>query len=170
MKKLILSLLICFCANLTISAQIQRTFFGLTLGVSTRSDVVKFYKEHNVTFDENNENNYVPNLQFGGHKWANVYFQVSDNKLYGVSFLDNELNNTQETLKITWDNLSNALYSKYSQYYNNYVSTPDKTVYMDGNTMIYISIGETMGFSTLGLLYIDQKELNKQQERNNSEL
>ena len=86
MNKFLLSLFICLCTTLTISAQIQRTFFGLTLGVSTRSDVEKFFREHGAAFDEKKECNYIYNkLKWAGTEWSSVSFTLYENKLLQIA-------------------------------------------------------------------------------------
>lgn len=168
MKKILLSLFICLCATLTISAQIQRTFFGLTLGVSTKSDVERFYKEHGVVFDENN--NVINNVRFGGTRWGGFSCSLVNGILYQVIFMENELSSSKENVNIVWDNFSNALYSKYSQYYSNSLSKSESSTYIDEKTMIRISNESMSGYDCVGISYTDLELMGKKIQVDQNEL
>ena len=56
MKKALVVFITLFFVNLCISAQIQRKFFDFTLGQTTKSEVVKYFKEKQIEIDDVKEN------------------------------------------------------------------------------------------------------------------
>lgn len=171
MKKILFSLLICLFANLTISAQIQRTFFGLTLGVSTKNDVIRYFRENGLAYKREGDAYLVQKKEWGGHTWSLVSLHFFDNKFYSVHFFDGEMNTAKATLETLWDKYSNSLYSKYSQYYVNEQSQSNLSVYSDKATTMSARFEKNSeGYVVLSIMYADINLLLKKRDKENSDL
>ena len=74
MKRILLCIMLISC-SIAISAQIQRLFFGLTLGVSTKNSVISYFKNNSIKYHIDDEGTYIANnIKFAGYKWPEVDF------------------------------------------------------------------------------------------------
>ncbi len=156
MKKLIICItsMLLLCA--TLSAQnIQRSFLGLTFGVSTRNDIEKMLQDKGLEFTKDGDDYNADNINFSGHKWRRVCFLTYNNRLFQVIFMENELSTSKENIRRLWDNYSTSIDSKYSQYYKSELSTPEDSYYSDNITMIRLNGQKSNGYETIGLVYTD---------------
>ena len=137
MKKLIL-LTIALVVAVAANAQIQRTFFGLTLGQSTKQQVrttlaKKGYKCHTMQGDDAL---FIQpsSLQFGGLSWDMALFRFYKGKLLSVSFsiADNFSGIASETYKV----LKAKIDQKYSDFY--FSKNEIATYYLDEKTVIIL--------------------------------
>lgn len=114
MKRFILSIALSLLV-LTISAQIQRTFFGCTLGVSTKAFVknAMIRKEYPLVV-KNNKYIYY-DVKFGGLECAKVVFSFFSGKLFRVDiYIDNQ--SVKSLADQEYKKLHSLLDAKYSNY------------------------------------------------------
>lgn len=114
MKRFILSIALSLLV-LTISAQIQRTFFGCTLGVSTKAFVknAMIRKEYPLVV-KNNKYIYY-DVKFGGFECAKVVFSFFSGKLLRVDiYIDNQ--SVKSLADQEYKKLHSLLDAKYSNY------------------------------------------------------
>lgn len=106
MKKILFVFLLLF--GLTIQAQVQRNFWGLELGRSTRSEVKSFLSSRNLQFEDNFSGfdaigvTDLKELPFGGYSWS-VSFIFYNNILYHIHLLRTSIGfsmTTAETYEI----------------------------------------------------------------------
>lgn len=114
------------------SAQIQRTFFGFTLGTTTKSEV---YNKCNgsVKITEIRGGYQIWPLSFGGYDWTGANLLFYKNKLYQV-LLYSRGYATRDKDEI-WNELNAKLKKKYFQYYSS-SSTLDDVWYIDNYTYL----------------------------------
>ena len=170
MKKLLFTLFLSLL-TLTMSAQIQRTFLGCTLGVSTPAQVkANMAQKGYRPSDTSNKGCYIyDNINFAGFSNTQAFFYFYKNKLYLVSFiLDHSFLGDSFDTKI--DLLRERLLEKYSSYvcksdYYDFVLNDNKTT----NTLKRIFLNET-GLYMLTLMYMDDKLLDEKEKSNSDEL
>lgn len=151
MKKILL----CFCffiSALNVSSQIQRTFLGLTLGESKRSDVVNYAKSQGKSFEERDDKIYVNNVLFGGLQWSLAAFCFYKDILYMVSFSNDENNVPKLYLEKTWESLKKTLISKYGEYLLKNMPSDEMLGFFDTKTAILAKYNEFMDSSDKDLL------------------
>ncbi|MCQ2145991.1 MAG: hypothetical protein MJZ16_00575 [Bacteroidales bacterium] len=142
MKRLITILFLVFI-SLNLSAQIQRTFLGCTIGEPIQSVKDKLEKQG---FKINNQSSigqfHIRNAQFGGEYWWYVTFSISGEKLGYVEF---KLHQEDGEFK----RLNDKLMTKYKDYYRSNESTEGedissfykvKKVYFDGMTECIVTL------------------------------
>lgn len=159
MKRLLLVLFTCIITLCT-SAQIQRKFYGLTLGESPKNEVLIQFEEKGA-FEQSldgYETICVRNLRFGGFSWDIVCFKFFNNKLYSVLFMD--LKDHLNTDNNKWSNINQTLDEKYLEYKK---TTSEKAFsYMDEYTSLAVyhdDNGGCLGYTDKLLREkIDQKE------------
>ena len=91
--KRIISVLFVLCFSISCFAQISRTFWGLTLGTSTKQQVknVLVQKGYKITTEPDGSYSVNPdNVSFGGGYWTYVSFGFVNGKLSTVWFQNNE--------------------------------------------------------------------------------
>ena len=71
---------------LSINAQIQRSFLGLTLGEATKPEVKQTLINKCISVEEYNGNITTNDITFGGEKWSHAVFQFYKGKLYSIVF------------------------------------------------------------------------------------
>ena len=126
------------------SAQIQRTFFGFTLGTTTKAEVYnKYHNENLETFHQSSPNgncclNYAT---FGGYNDWTVVFSFYNDKLYSV-----RLSHIDPLYKIS-SSFNRTLDKKYSKYYIKKESTEYDKVYLDDKTIVELIIGSYVELS-----------------------
>lgn len=85
MKQILLTLSLFI--SLSINAQIQRTFYGLELGVATKTQVTDKLKSLGKQYTTKVDEIKTHNMKLGGYEWADVGFAFQDGKLLGVVFV-----------------------------------------------------------------------------------
>ena len=132
-QRLLIVLFTCIIAT-SVSAQIQRKFYGLTLGVSTKSEVLIQF-ENKGAFEQSpdgHETVCVRNLRFGGYSWDVVVFRFYNDKLFNVLFMD--LKEYPSTDSNKWENIKKTLDEKYIDYKN--VTSENSFSYIDEYTYL----------------------------------
>ena len=171
MKKLGIILVLILFVNICVSAQIQRHFFDFTLGVTTKKEVVKYFKKlGKVPYKDNNGNQFVNNIKFGGHIWSFAAFSFYNDKLSRVYFADNDTDTPSQTLDIVWDTLQKNIIDKYSDYYLESMSKDDYKVYGDHQTVVVLKYDTFDGTKELSLMYDDRRLSKKEIEDSSNEL
>lgn len=141
---------------ITAKSQIQRTFFGFTLGKTTKTDLVKSLKEKGkkiLNTNVNDETIRVNNLTFGGKKWPATFFMFYNNSLCVVSFTDTGEYSSEDKLDLDWENISKILSQKYSVYQKK--NTKYEIEYNDNKTNLWTSNEPYNGYKSIILMYSD---------------
>ena len=163
-----LTILLALVIGLSMSAQIQRTFLGFTLGTTTKSEVYEKYKG-NDNFSEDKDGGYsVTNIEFAGQKWDIANFDFSDDLLLSVHFSMLSMFTSESILDSVWENLRLKLMEKYGDY--NYFSTSEYLLFKDDATKLSITNSYAGGYKVLLIKYTDSALKDKQTQVNDSEL
>lgn len=111
MHRILIILILIFCSSIT-DAQIQRYFWGLELGISSKYTVSNFLKNNNLTHSSQTGGNDIiivnENLSLGGYSWGTT-FGFYNNTLYTIQLIlfHVEMNNYGELV----DNSSNTTFA-----------------------------------------------------------
>ena len=128
MKK-VYSLVLLLLINLSVQAQVQRNFWGLELGRSTKADVKTFLSYNGLEYTQNLGGFDVisveseEGLSFGGYSWT-PSFQFYNNILFRVTLLQINKGITSSgeyydiDTKFMFYNLRNKLNNKYNNLEN----------------------------------------------------
>ncbi len=174
MKKffLLLALLIIstFCC-----AQISRTFWGVTLGQSTKQMVKNMLVRKGYKIKSEPDGSIcinVNNVNFGGAYWTYISFSFVGDKLYQVWFQNNEI---QSPIPIdnTYTKLKSSLDKKYNAYINNVQPTDiiEKTSdYTDTKTYVSLKLNSYHNQRYISLSYEDLKSYDSKIKNENDEL
>lgn len=148
----LISLILCFIAN----AQITNKIWGLTLGTSTRAEVVNVMKTRNMKVSQDNPDRLTyrsSSFRFGGAVWNYINLEFHKDKLVSIGFYN--FSNNNEDLTRSYESLINSLDKKYSKYNTEKEAT--RAYYTDKNTSISAGIepksGPAEGF--VSLIYFD---------------
>lgn len=170
MKKLsfiVISLLISICA----SAQIQRNFFGFTLGETTKSEVIKYFKSKKYKMNESDDETLIlTDLKFAGHTWPFSAISFYNGKLNRVYFADNETYTPIHTLDLVWEDFLIKISQKYSDYYQINLSNDESKVYYDDSTRFSMDYIVFQGYKGLSLMYTDRKLLDEERDDDANDL
>lgn len=170
MKKICILLLILF-VNICASAQIQRNFFSFTLGETPKSEVIKYFKSKKYkTNERDDETLIITDLKFAGHTWPFSAISFYNGILNRVYFADNENYTSLQTLDLVWEDLSDKISKKYSDYYNYNLSNNESKIYYDDNTRFSIDYIVFDGVKGLSLMYTDRKLLNEESDNDANDL
>lgn len=170
MRKIIFVLLIAFSLNL--NAQIQRSFYGFSLGKTTKKEVVSYFKSRKMKIWNNDTNRLsVRSLNFGGYKWPVVYFNFYKNKLYLIYFSDAEYFTPRQSLDTKWKDLEVSLMSKYRNVIVNEENTEEYHKFIDhSQTSLIFKYDYYEGYKGIALMYTDLKLQYEQYLSEKSEL
>ena len=94
MKKLCLFIMLC-CMSFNVNAQIQREFFGLTIGASTQQQVEDVMKNMGKEILSKTEGLKVNDVRFYDYDWDEVLFDFREGKLITVSFISKNNDKTK---------------------------------------------------------------------------
>jgi hypothetical protein len=165
MKKIII--LICLiCCGFSANAQIQRRFWGLELGISTKEDVKRVLIANGCEYEQNtggadNIASFgLEGLSFGGYSWSPI-FAFDNNILYRVTMIMMPwgIGSEGETYNINTSSIFHQLRSILSSKYSNAeiisTSTPQSLfIARDSRTVVALEIHTN---KELGLDYYDRK-------------
>ena len=156
------------CAVIT-TAQIQRKILDFTLGVTTKTQVLNYLKNHHFNYSLNEDGEYVvQKITFAGHNWPIAYFSFYKGKFYCVDFRDSDSFTPAETLELVWKRLNNSLNKKYSIYS---ISTKDDYIeFSDNKTNVSLDHRYSFGGKTLAIMYYDIYLVNQKYTCEESEL
>jgi len=173
MKRIICSFII-LLVSLSCFSQISRTFWGVTLGISTKQQVknVLVQKGYKITTESDGSYSVTPdNVAFGGGYWTYVNFCFVDGKLSAVWFQNNE-RQSPLALNDLYDKLKLSLDKKYSSYYYGLPldDTTKSADYDDGKTTILLSVRNYHFLQYLSISYEDNALRNKKDQNEVDEL
>ena len=158
-------MLMCFCQ--TVEAQIQRNFWGLELGRSTKADVKAFLASEGFEYEENffGHNAIAPTdireFSFGGYSWSPT-FGFYKNTLFLIQMVraplgfSSTMGKTYEIdTKSIFDKLRRKLNNKYGdlEVVKTSLSEPNFVV-RDYNTVVQLILGTD---NTILLQYADRR-------------
>ena len=170
MKKLLFTLFLSLL-TLTMSAQIQRTFLGNTLGESTYAQVKANMakKGYEISNSGNKDWAIFYNVNFAGYNCEQAYFYFSNDKFCFVSFILQE-SYLQDNLKETFNLLRKKLMAKYYMY--NTVNEENSVSFKDLKTLNSLNIKnlDDSGKYCLYIGYSDNEILNSINKQNSDEL
>ncbi len=164
-KSLFLIVYILFSS--TAMCQIQRSFFGLTLNVSTISQVENYLRSNNRHYEWTDTNQIMAqNMQFGGYIWSWVSFYFSNGKLAQVGFV------TLDRSYYPIDNMWKSLSRRYKEKYPSYLVYDDAESinFKDSFTSLYITHSYLNNRYSITVLYATKSYEDEQFKRRNDEL
>ena len=163
MKRITLLLTAAFFC-LSMSAQIQRKFFGITLGESKINEVEKVLKKNDISYEQEKDNIETSSVEFGGYVWHKVDFQFYENKLYSVVFCYRDyLGLSKSYINKRFESISKTLKDKYADFINN--EEDQGIAFTDDVTTLNLKQGES--FVVLG--YVDKMIVSKKTEKEKNE-
>lgn len=170
MKKLLFTLLLSLL-TLAMSAQIQRTFLGNTLGVSTCAQVKSnmIQKGYRVAEGSGTDCLIFLNVKFAGCSCEKAFFYFHNKKLYMVSFLL-EQSFIKDSFNQEIEILKDRLIYKYPQYIT--INEDDHLSANDGVTAVSVACSylEEYYLHMLSLGYIDNKLMEEKIKSTSDEL
>lgn len=156
-------------------AQINRVFWGVTLGRSTKQQVnnVLFRKGYTVeTEPDGSLCVNVNNVNFGGAYWTYVSFGFVDNKLFQITFQNNE---KQSPGKI--DDTYNKLKTNLDKKYGSFIlrvqpkeGTGKASYYSDTKTLVSLMLNSHHNIRYISLSYDDLDSYDIKNKNENDEL
>lgn len=159
-------MLLFLIVTLTSSAQIQRSFFNVELGKSTKQEVTKALEAKGYTMKSlANGSIMIANVDFGGRAWSGVGFTFYKGKLSEVKFIKMP---KPQNLRYYYDNLLENLNHKYSQYFVAEVSSTNDKFFMDGNTAM--SAVYSNNPESIILLYQDNAQIKDYIQQDSGDL
>lgn len=149
--------------SLSINAQVQRNFFGLTLGVTSTESTADIFNKKNMPFEIDPNYiyrySYYNNFVFGGVTYEMFYIDYVDNKFAAISLVINGKN--FEDVKKIYDIIKHNVVKKYKPYGNVKITEKTYPIYVlkfsDKNTWAECVISSR---NQLCLVYGDKKLLN----------
>ena len=172
MKKILFTFMISVLA-LNMSAQIQRTFLGNVLAVSTYEEVRTNMRNKGYRISDliNKDCAVYSDVKFAGYNCEEAYFNFIDNKFSMVTFIFEEtsIKNTD-----TFNSLKEKLISKYP--YFNHEEKEDVVLFCDNSTFLSLrnEISDSTAKYVLSISYWDfnltkEKLVNDMNKRNSSD-
>ena len=152
--------------SVNVNAQIQRSFFDLTLGESTRQQVEEKMKSMEKQMDSNQHEIKVHNLNYADYDWEDVIFGFDEGILFFVSFLSKAFSQ-EETDKATQDAASfyELLKNKYKDYC--VMDQSGIVAFKDANKTMSFFINKKKGALTdrFTIMYTDGSKVSKMMEK-----
>lgn len=154
MKKII-TLLLLF-VTLGVQAQIQNTFWGLKLGVSTKNDVLKYAQSLENESKIENDMLLIYNKNFAGERWDCVAFKFFEDILLGVSMLKNEnaVYKSEDIIHM-YEKFAEKLNSKYASYRIDKYCSADNLYFSDNITTLSLDKSDNSLGKYITIIYSD---------------
>lgn len=150
-----LFVLLMIFVGLTCHAQIQRQFFGLELGNTTKSSTIKTLESKGYHVESlSNGGLMIANVDFGGRAWSGVGFTFYKGTLAEVKFIKMKKNTN---LKLYYEYLLENLITKYSDYFFAELSSQGDVFFADSNTALAVVYSHNP--ESVTLLYQDNREV-----------
>lgn len=161
MKRLVL-LFIAFSLFLCANAQIQDSFYGCKVGVTTKKQFLINLRKlgYKCLYDEENECYYIENVSFVEKQWKVCQFEFYKDTLYRVGF--GLQSDKEDVITVYNQNIENAK-TKYDKIEGKMVSDNQnhKICYFDDGIVI-LDISYRIGDSNLATLIYQSKKLVNQ--------
>ena len=157
------------------SAQINRVFWGVTLGQSTKQQVKNVLVRKGYTVKTEPDGSLcvnVNNASFGGAYWTYVSFSFVDDKLYQVWFQNNE-KQSPVSIDNTYDLLKSSLDKKYGSYIIRVQPTEGTEKvnnYADTNTLVSLMLRSYHHIRYISLSYEDLNSYDIRKKKEIDEL
>lgn len=165
MKRLVL-LFIAFSLFLCANAQIQDSFYGCKVGVTTKKQFLINLRQlgYKCLYDKEVGCYYIENVTFAGKLWRSCLFKFYKETLYYVGFglqsdkedVINVYNRNIETAKTKYDKIEGKMLSDNQNHKECYFD--------DGIVVLYIGCGIEDGKCYANLGYISKKLMNQKNE------
>ena len=174
MKKYCLIMLILISSTIC-CAQINRVFWGMTLGQSTKQQVKNVLVRKGYTVEIEPDGSLcvnVNNVNFGGAYWTYVSFSFVNDKLYQVWFQNNEKQSPGK-IENTYDKIKTSLNKKYSAYiYRAQLTEGIEKVsaYTDTKTYVSLMLKSYHNMRYISLSYEDLNSYDSKIKNENDEL
>lgn len=172
MKNLLIIIILALSSQV-ISAQINRTFWGVTLGTSTPSQVKSMLVQKGYYVEKEPDGALcvkVNNVRFGGAVWTYISFLFVNNQLSQVWFQNNE-KQSPIPIENSYDLLKDNLDKKYSKYYLSLrldEQDEKKSYYSDEKTDILLNVRKYHNIRYVSLsyedLYLNRVKANKDKD------
>lgn len=155
--------------TLTCSAQIQKKFFGFTIGVTNTTTVANYLKTNHIKYSVENGEYRAEKIKFAGEVWDCIWFTFYQGKLYNIDLSISDYSTPIATMNLIHKRIKDSLENKYSEYYN-YNSTDEKTMFSDGVIEITLTNRYFEGSKSIGLMYTYLPLLNQRLKAADDEL
>lgn len=144
MKKIIATLFALFIV-LSVSAQIQRNFYGFTIGYSSYSTMKQILNNQNARFIDRGNELILVYQSFGNIDWKGVVMDCNGGQFNSITFIKDDASQSD----------FNYVYALLNRKYNRYLYRSDSNSYMyvDGRTIASV----TLDNGQLSLLYKDKQ-------------
>lgn len=168
MDKRKLFVLVALFISVSMYSQIRRSFWGLTLGITTKQQVYNtmIRRGYKLTWSEERSTYETEKITFAGHFWPFFAFQIYNGKLMSITFLDATISTPSETLDIVYDTIKKQLGTKYrgkeKKFFND--------TYSDGVTSVDIMRYYSGGEKFISLGYTDEYLSNLLSKANTDDL
>ena len=162
----------------TLQNGIRKVIDGITLGVSTKQDVIAHLKRRNMPYKYIEAGNVIMSFKdnvFGGVMWFAIYYRFSKNIVYKITYSKHANNDDvfNSNIDSEFSALSSSLYNKYKSYkaVETYKRLLSNTVlFDDGKTEIELGKGFYEGSYLLNLIYTDIYYQNENFKSSDAEL
>ena len=143
-----------------LTAQINTSIWGVTLGKSTKEHVKRVIKKKGYKNYDGHDNCFVvlpsSGLDYAGTHWAGVSFDFYNNTLFRIMFIN--MDESYSVYERDFGNLSSMLDKKYHKYYD---FSTDRSIYFDdGKTLVSLMLRD----GGLALFYTNNR-LNALKEK-----
>lgn len=157
MKQILLTLSLFL--SLSINAQIQRSFLGLTLGEATKPEVKRTLINKGMSVEEYKGHITTNDLTFGGEIWSNVVFKFYKGKLYSIVFGMEVSSSNKPSVKKDILRVISILKEKYPKFLM--IDEEENITFYDLKTVASVSYANVSeGVGVYGLTYSDYATLS----------
>ena len=159
MKKIFLFFFLLLSCSM--EAQITRTINGITLGKSTRQDVIRFLQKNNTNYQTVEGGSAIAGyglLYFGQTEWNKVCFRFYKNLVFQICYEKRGLASEGSTIVLEYAAIRQILMKKYSRYYHPF---PGSTSFSDGKTNLHLGGGTPGTTQEMYIWYTDAALVKK---------
>ncbi len=164
MKKSVLFLFV-FFLSFTLEAQITRTINGITLGKSSRQDVISMLGRQGVNYRTENGGLGIAaygSFVFGQTEWQRVCYNFYNNIVYQICYEKRGNASENSTITLEYSAIRENLMRKYARYYSPLF--PNDATFTDGRTNIHLGGGRPTIQQELYIWYTDAVLVKKHNE------
>lgn len=171
MKKNLILVVLFLLVCLSSFGQIQRKFFGFIFGISTKTEVVSYFKTNKIPYIiEDASTIKARNIKFAGKDWPFAVFLFYNNRFFEAYFANSSDYTSQTTMELIWGNIKESLIDKYSQYTDKNYTTNNKKSFDDGKTILNAEYTHMDRTSYISLMYYDIHLFDAYNKKNKDEL
>lgn len=142
---------------------IRRIVDGITLGKTTKQEVISILKKKGMKYSLQNING-IPIIEideyntFGGNSWQHIFYYLYNNIVFQIDFSKEIKNGGDKTsIDLEYSNIEMSLIKKYGEYREKGSSDQDyyTTVFNDKLTEVRMAKGNYQGYYHFSLSYCD---------------